>query len=49
MRGGRDEKGDKAAALIEAAMLDASMAILSALGIGLARAGKPSAASGASS
>jgi hypothetical protein len=29
--------------LIEAAMLDAGMVILSALGIGLAQAGKPSA------
>jgi len=36
------QKGIRAAALIEAAMLDAGMAILSALGIGLARAGKPS-------
>ena len=36
------QKGDRAASLIEAAMLDAGMAILSALGIGLARAGKPS-------
>ena len=36
------QKGDKGASLIEAAMLDAGMVILSALGIGLARAGKPS-------
>lgn len=36
------QKGARAASLIEAAMLDASMVILSALGIGLARAGKPS-------
>jgi hypothetical protein len=36
------QKGGRAASLIEAAMLDAGMAILSALGIGLARAGKPS-------
>ena len=36
------QKGDRAASLIEAAMLDAGMAILSALGIRLARAGKPS-------
>ena len=36
------QKGDRAASLIEAAMLDAGMAILSALGIGLARVGKPS-------
>jgi hypothetical protein len=36
------QKGDRAAALIEAAMLDTGMVILSALGIGLARAGKPS-------
>ena len=36
------QKGDRAASLIEAAMLDAGMAILSALGIGLSRAGKPS-------
>jgi hypothetical protein len=36
------QKGDRAASLIEAAMLDAGMAILSALGIGLARAGEPS-------
>jgi hypothetical protein len=36
------QKGARAAALIEAAMLDAGMVILSALGIGLARAGKPS-------
>ena len=36
------QKGDRAASLIEAAMLDAGMVILSALGIGLARAGKPS-------
>ena len=35
------QKGDRAASLIEAAMLDAGMAILSALGIGLAQAGKP--------
>ena len=37
------QKGARAASLIEAAMLDAGMVILSALGIGLARAGKPSA------
>ena len=36
------QKGAKGASLIEAAMLDAGMVILSALGIGLARAGKPS-------
>lgn len=36
------QKGDRAASLIEAAMLDAGMVIMSALGIGLARAGKPS-------
>ena len=36
------QKGDRAASLIEAAMLDAGMVILSALGIGLAQAGKPS-------
>jgi hypothetical protein len=36
------QKGARAEALIEAAMLDAGMVILSALGIGLARAGKPS-------
>ncbi len=36
------QKDNRAASLIEAAMLDAGMAILSALGIGLARAGKPS-------
>jgi len=36
------QKDDLAASLIEAAMLDAGMVILSALGIGLARAGKPS-------
>ena len=36
------QKGAQAASLIEAAMLDAGMVILSALGIGLARAGKPS-------
>jgi hypothetical protein len=36
------QKDDRAASLIEAAMLDAGMVILSALGIGLARAGKPS-------
>src|SRR5690242_20666941 len=36
------QKGDRGASLIEAAMLDAGMVILSALGIGLARAGKPS-------
>jgi hypothetical protein len=36
------QKGDEAASLIEAAMLDAGMVILSALGIGLARAGQPS-------
>ena len=35
-------KGDRGASLIEAAMLDAAMIILSALGTGLARAGKPS-------
>jgi uncharacterized membrane protein len=40
------QKGNRAASLIEAAMLDAGMVILSALGIGLARAGQPSAASG---
>jgi len=37
------QKGARAASLIEAAMLDAGVVILSALGIGLARAGKPSA------
>jgi hypothetical protein len=36
------QKEARAASLIEAAMLDAGMIILSALGIGLARAGKPS-------
>jgi hypothetical protein len=36
------QKGTRAASLIEAAMLDAGMVILSALGIGLARVGKPS-------
>jgi hypothetical protein len=36
------QKGNSAASLIEAAMLDAGMVILSALGIGLARAGQPS-------
>jgi hypothetical protein len=36
------QKGTRAASLIEAAMLDAGMVILSALGVGLARAGKPS-------
>jgi len=36
------QKGDRGASLIEAAMLDAGMVILSALGIGLARAGRPS-------
>jgi hypothetical protein len=36
------QKDARAASLIEAAMLDAGMVILSALGIGLARAGKPS-------
>jgi hypothetical protein len=36
------QKGNRAASLIEAAMLDAGMIILSALGIGLARAGQPS-------
>jgi hypothetical protein len=36
------QKGDRAASLIEAAMLDAGMVILSALGIGLAQTGKPS-------
>jgi hypothetical protein len=36
------QKGDRAASLIEAAMLGAGMITLSALGIGLARAGKPS-------
>ena len=36
------QKDDRAASMIEAAMLDAGMVILSALGIGLARAGKPS-------
>jgi hypothetical protein len=36
------QKGDEAASLIEAAMLDTGMAILSALGIGLARAARPS-------
>src|SRR5690242_18549766 len=36
------QKDDRGASLTEAAMLDAGMVILSALGIGLARAGKPS-------
>jgi hypothetical protein len=36
------QKGVPGASLIEAAMLDAGMVILSALGIGLAQAGKPS-------
>jgi hypothetical protein len=36
------QKGARAASMIEAAMLDAGMVILSALGIGLAQAGKPS-------
>ena len=36
------QKGARGAPLIEAAMLDAGMVILSALGIGLALAGKPS-------
>ena len=36
------QKDARAASLIEAAMLDAAMVILSALGIGLARAGQPS-------
>jgi len=36
------QKGARGASLIEAAMLDAGMVILSALGIGLALAGKPS-------
>jgi hypothetical protein len=36
------QKGVLGASLIEAAMLDAGMVILSALGIGLAQAGKPS-------
>ena len=36
------QKDDRAASLMEAAMLDAGMVILSALGIGLARAGRPS-------
>lgn len=36
------QKGTRGASLIEAAMLDAGMVILSALGIGLALAGKPS-------
>ena len=36
------QKGARGASLIEAAMLDGGMVILSALGIGLARAGKPS-------
>ena len=36
------QKGARAASLIEAVMLDAGMVILSALGIGLAEAGKPS-------
>lgn len=37
------QKDNRAPSLIEAAMLDAGMVILSALGIGLARAGQPSA------
>jgi hypothetical protein len=36
------QKDDGAASLIQAAMLDTGMVILSALGIGLARAGQPS-------
>ena len=36
------QKGARAASMIEAAMLDAGMVILSAVGIGLAQAGKPS-------
>ena len=40
------QKDARAASLIEAAMLDAAMVILSALGIGLARAGSRRAASG---
>jgi hypothetical protein len=36
------QKGVPGASMIEAAMLDAGMVILSALGIGLAQAGKPS-------
>ena len=36
------QKGARATSMIEAAMLDAGMVILSALGIGLAQAGKPS-------
>ena len=36
------QKGDRGASLIEAALLGAGMVILSALGIGLARAGRPS-------
>ena len=36
------QKGTRGASLIEAAMLDAGMVILPALGIGLALAGKPS-------
>jgi hypothetical protein len=36
------QKDARAASLIEAAMLDAGMIILSALGVGLAQAGKPS-------
>jgi hypothetical protein len=36
------QKGARAASLIQAVMLDAGMVILSALGIGLAQAGKPS-------
>jgi len=36
------QKGVRAASVVEATMLDAGMVILSALGIGLARAGQPS-------
>ena len=36
------QKGVRAASVIEATMLDAGMVILSALGVGLARAGQPS-------
>jgi hypothetical protein len=36
------QKGARAPSLIEAAMLDTGMVILSALGVGLARTGKPS-------
>ena len=39
-------KGARGASLIEAAMLDAGMVILSALGIGLTQAGKPSRSAG---